>query len=116
VVIILRDSAAKNCGTHWVGPIDFVVEIVSRGDRSRRKLPFYSKIGVRELLLVDRQPWRLRLYRHNGKSLELVGECDAESAASLASEVVPFSFGLASADPRPTLLLVHQTDGRTWQA
>lgn len=33
---------------------EFVVEIVSPGDKSRDKLPWYAARGVREVLLVDR--------------------------------------------------------------
>ena len=115
VVVVLRNSAAQDSGTYWTGPVDFIIEIVSPRDRSRRKLPFYSKIGVRELLFVERNPWRLQLYRHTGAALELTGECEINSAAPLASDVIPFSFQLASAKKRPTLRLTHTADGRTWQ-
>jgi Uma2 family endonuclease len=116
VVVILKDSPAQNHGKFWTGPIDFVVEIVSRGDRSRRKIPFYAKVGVRELLFVDRKPWRLTLYRHDGTELENVGTCDGLQWASLESEVLPFFFQLASAADRPTIELRHKTDGRIWHA
>jgi hypothetical protein len=116
VVVILKDSPAQNHGRFWTGPVDFLVEIVSRGDRSRRKLPFYSRIGVREALFVDRSPWRLSLYRHNGVKLEPAARCECAGAAPLPSEVLPFSFGLVAAEPRPTFQLTHIPDGRTWQA
>lgn len=118
VVVILRGSAAENHGTFWTGPLDFVVEVISRGDRSQKKLPFYSKIGVREALLVERNPWRLKLYRHDGSKLQLVGECAAVAAPPVGSEVLPFTFGLVEADDheRPLILLAHQLDGRTWRA
>ena len=115
IVVVLRDSAAQKHGVFVTGPIDFVVEIVSRGDRSRKKLPFYSKIGVREVLFVERKPWRLKLYRHDGEALKLTGACEID-AAPLCSDVLPFSFQLTSAEPRPALLLTHTTDGRTWHA
>ncbi len=118
VVVILKGSAAENHGTFWTGPLDFVVEVISPGDRSRKKLPFYSKIGVREALFIERNPWQLRLYRHDGSKLQLVGQCEAVNAPSMDSEVLPFSFGLAAADDhdRPLVLLTHQADGRTWRA
>jgi hypothetical protein len=116
VAVILHHSAAKCFGAYWTGPVDFLVEIISRGDRSRKKLPFYSKIGVREVMLVERKPWRLRLYRHDVKVLQLVGACEVGDAAPLASEVIPFSFGLMPAVKRPALQITHTTDGRTWQA
>jgi Uma2 family endonuclease len=115
VVVVLNGGGAQNHGKFWTGPIDFAVEIVSRGDRSRRKLPFYSKIGVREVLFVARDPWRLKLYRHNGTKLELAayGEIDAEA---VESEVLPFSFGLVMTAERPVIQIAHKTDGHTWLA
>jgi hypothetical protein len=114
--VILNGSGAQNHGTFWTGPIDFAVEIVSRGDRSRRKLPFYSKIGVREVLFVERHPWRLKLYRHDGTTLELAGSGEIDDAAALESGVLPFSFRLVAAVQRPEIQLTHKTDGRTWRA
>lgn len=116
VVVILNGSTAQNHDKFWTGAIDFVVEVVSRGDRSRRKLPFYSRIGVRELLLVDRNPWRLTLFRQQGNTLEPVSKCDGVGAATIDSEVLPFSFQLVDSTERPMIRLTHRTDGRTWRA
>jgi Uma2 family endonuclease len=116
VIVVLDSSGAENHGKFWTGPLDFVVEIVSRGDRSRRKLPFYSKIGVRELLLVDRKPWRLVLYRHDGEKLMLTGSCESVEAMPLECNVLPFTFRLVAAEERPRIELRHKTDGRTWLA
>ena len=116
VVVILNSSAAQNHGKFWTGPLDFVVEIVSRGDRSRHKLPFYSKIGVRELLLVDRKPWRLTLYRHDGNKLQLVSSCQGTEGTPLEIEVLPFHLRLVAGAERPTIELRNKTDGRTWYA
>ena len=116
VVVILNGSRAQSHGKFWTGPIDFVVEVVSRGDRSRHKLPFYSKIGVRELMLVGRDPWRLKLYRHDGAKLQPVSDCEGIGAAPIASEVVPFSFKLIESPERPMIELTHKDDGRTWRA
>lgn len=40
VVVFAPDTAAKNCGTYWLGGPDFAVEITSPHDRSREKLDF----------------------------------------------------------------------------
>lgn len=56
VVVFLQGTSAINRGTFWLGGPDFAVEILSEGDRARAKLPFYAKVGVRELLFVDRDP------------------------------------------------------------
>ena len=116
VVVILDGGAAKNHEKFWTGPIDFLVEIVSRGDRSRRKLPFYSKLGVRELLVVDRNPWRLTLYRHNGEALVPAGTSAVGDTTVIESEVIPFFFELVQAEDRPRIRIAHKSDGRTWQA
>jgi Uma2 family endonuclease len=116
VVVVLQDGAAKNCGTFWTGPVDFLVEVVSRGDRSKRKLPFYSKIGVREVLVVDRRPWRLTLYRHNGQSLTPVGTSEVEHATGIQSDVLPFAFRLVPGDERPQIEITYAGDGQQWFA
>lgn len=117
VVVILKGSAAQNHDTFWTGALDFIVEVISRGDRSQEKLPFYSKIGIREALFVERDPWRLNLYRHDGSKLHLVGQCNSVNAPPVGSEVLPFLFGLVEADDhdRPLILLTHKADGRVWR-
>jgi Uma2 family endonuclease len=73
VAVVLPNSKAVDCDAFYFGGPDFVVEIASDYDRSREKFEFYSGIGVRELLLVDRNPWQLELYRLSGSELTLVG-------------------------------------------
>jgi Uma2 family endonuclease len=116
VVVILVDSPAENHGKFWTGPIDFLVEVRSRGDRSRKKLPFYSKVGVRELLMIDRKPWRVTLYRHDGVNLTPAGVCDSGDAPPVESHVLPFALRLVPTFERPKIELRHKSDGRTWLA
>lgn len=111
VAVFLPDGVARNCDTYWLGGPDFVVEIISPDDRTRQKLPFYQEIGVRELLLVDRNPWSLELFRHDGKTLASTGKCILKQEAILKSHVVPLEFKLVTADPRPRIE-VRQTDGQ----
>lgn len=40
-----------------------VIEVESPGDESREKLPFYLGVGVREVLLIDRDTRRVELLR-----------------------------------------------------
>jgi Uma2 family endonuclease len=111
VAVFLAGNPAKDCGTHWLGGPDFAVEIVSPNDRSRDKLGYYFKVGVRELLIVDRKPWKLELYRNDGEALSLVGTCPHTKPKPLDSEVIPFRFSLAAGKPHPKLLVVRRTDG-----
>ncbi|HEV2293267.1 MAG TPA: Uma2 family endonuclease [Tepidisphaeraceae bacterium] len=114
VVVVLPGSVARDCGTHWCGGPDFCVEIISPGDRTRDKLDFYAHVGVRELLLVDRNPWGLELYRLANKQLELVGRSDLANAPTLMSIVVPVSFRLVVARPRPKIELTHHDGAQRW--
>ena len=114
VVVVYPGGAARDCDTHWCGGPDFCVEIASPGDRSHDKLDFYARIGVRELLLVDRDPWDVQLYRLANGRLQLVGHSDASGGDVIASEVVPVSFRLVPGAPRPKIEVTHRDDARHW--
>jgi hypothetical protein len=113
VAVFLKGNPAKDCDTHWFGGPDFAVEIVSPGDRSRDKLGFYAKVGVRELLILDRKPWRLELYRLDDDALTLAETCSLKKPAPVTSTVIPFRFALREARPRPSLLVSRTRGGQT---
>ncbi len=113
--VFLKSGGATSHDTHWTGGADFLVEIVTLGDRSREKLDFYGKLGVRELLLVDRYPWAIELYRGTGEVMHLVGRLEPDADDALKSEVLPLSFQLVGGDPRPRIEVRHN-DGRSWSA
>jgi Uma2 family endonuclease len=115
VALFLKDGAAQNHGTHWFGGPDWGCEIVSPGDRSRQKLDFYAKIGTRELLIVDRDPWSLELYALKRKKLRLVGRSTPKNAKALVSTVLPLSFRLVSGKARPVLEVVHSDGKQSWR-
>lgn len=114
VAVFLAGTSARSCGTHWVGGPDLAVEIASRRDRSRKKLKFYAKVGVRELLLIERDPWSLELYRLQSGRLKPVGTSDLARPAVLASDVVPLSFAIAPGTPRPRVELRHRDGVQSW--
>jgi Uma2 family endonuclease len=114
VAVYLTGTAAKNCATHWCGGPDFAVEIVSDDDRTRDKIPFYSQVGTRELLIVERDPWRLELLRLDTAELRSVGTSTPEDGQSVVSMALPLTFCLAFADDRPSIVVTHTTDGRIW--
>jgi Uma2 family endonuclease len=116
VVVYFANTKAKNCGTHWCGGPDFGVEIVSDDDLTRDKIPFYSKVSMRELLLIDRDPWRLELLRLSGKKLKSVGLSAGSKSASLASRVLALTFRLVggSGKRRPKIEVTHSPDGKKW--
>jgi Uma2 family endonuclease len=110
VVVFLQGTAAENRGTHWYGGPDFAVEVVSAGDRTWDKLPFYESVGARELLVLDREPWSLELYRLQEGRLQRVGVSTPDDPRELRSEVVPLSFRLQPGPERPTIE-VRRHDG-----
>jgi Uma2 family endonuclease len=116
VVVFLKQTAAENLETHWRGAADFVVEITSPADRTYEKIPFYSRLGVRELLIVDRQPWALKLYRLRESTLEQVAASTLQQADILDSAVLPLRFQLVAGQPRPQIEITHVKTGQHWLA
>jgi Uma2 family endonuclease len=114
VAVFLQGTTALNKGTYWLGGPDLVVEILSENDHGREKLAFYAKVGVRELLIVDRDPWRLELYRPRRRKLTMVGASTRKAGEPLASKVLPLTFRLLVRKPRPMIEVVH-ADGRRWE-
>lgn len=70
VAVYCPGNPAEGRGSNWYGGPDFAVEIISPNDRSRKKFEFYAAVGVRELLLVTRKPWRLELYRREQSGVD----------------------------------------------
>lgn len=114
VAVFLDVGHAKNCDTHWCGGPDFVVEIVSKNDRTRDKLPFYAEIGVRELLIVDRHPWQLELLRLERQQWISAGLCDVGQLPALTSEVLPLCFSLSPGTPRPGVHIEGMDHQKHW--
>ncbi len=117
VAVFLPGNLAQDRGSHWFGGPDFAVEILSPYDRSREKFGFYTKVGVRELMLVARQPWSLELYRLAGKDFELVGKSDPSvDSPTLPSEVLNLGFRLIPGDPRPQIEVSKAAGDLHWLA
>jgi Uma2 family endonuclease len=120
VAVFLTDTRAVNYEAFWLGGPDFAIEIVSPGDQTRDKLEFYSRVGTRELLIVDRAPWQLELYRLNDnalelvKILELVGTATESNGTSIRSEIVSLEFKLRPGQKRPRIAVNQIGDHRNW--
>jgi Uma2 family endonuclease len=112
--VFLEGNPAQDRGTHWFGGPDFAVEVLSPRDRSRKKLAFYAGVGVRELLLIDRKPWALELYRPHGKSMALVGKSTLEASENLVSDVLRMTFRLLPGKPRPRIELTRTGGEQRW--
>jgi Uma2 family endonuclease len=114
ISVFLTGTTAILKGTHWLGGPDFAVEVISPYDKSREKFDFYAKVGVKELLLVDRKPWALELYRLEEGVLVLVGKSVLKKPDILASQILPLSFQLEAGDPRPKVVLTHSDGVQRW--
>lgn len=112
VAVYLNGTRAVDRRTHWYGGLDFGIEVVSRNDRSLEKLPFYEKVGTRELLLIDRDPWALTLYRLTEGRLVEAGRSAGTRPTAISSEVVPLSWTLKRARSKSPQILVAHSDGR----
>ncbi len=114
VAVFMPGNPAENRETHFLGGPDFLVEVVSKYDRSRRKLDFYASIGVREVLLVNRAPWRLDLYRLKDGELELAAISHPDGEIAVESEVLGLSFRLIPAEPGPRIEATDLQNKNQW--
>ena len=115
VAVFLTGNPAENLSTHWFGGPDLAIEIVSPRDRSRRKLPFYARVATQEVLILDRNPWRLELYRLTNGELVSVGTATLAGGETLRTRSVPFSWRLIDGSERPVVEMVHVEDGNRHQ-
>jgi Uma2 family endonuclease len=109
VLVFGRDTSAVDCGTHWLGGPDLAIEIVSRGDRTLEKLDFYARVGTRELLVIDRRPWRVTQYRldDSGRLTPVAVSSEAQ-ATTIHLEFAPLGL---SVDAVNRCLRVADRDG-----
>jgi Uma2 family endonuclease len=114
VAVFFKDSPAVCHGTFWSGPPDFLIEIISPWDKTRDKLDYYSDQGTRELLLVDRDPWQLELYRLQHGLLTLVAQARPSEDVAVESEVLGLRFRLTAGSARPTIEIISTALQRSW--
>lgn len=96
VLCFANDSKAVDRGSHWLGGPEFAVEITSPGDCTIEKLDFYARVGTKELLIIDRSPWKMTLYKADahGRLMSAAQVCDLNHADPIESEIVPTCFHL----------------------
>jgi len=114
VAVFLQETTAENCGAFWYGGPDLAIEIVSPGERILEKLPSYAATGTRELLVVDREPWSLRLYRLRHGTLVETGVSSVDAPIVLTSEVVPLSCQLSSEAGRSAIRIMYFDQVQQW--
>ena len=116
VAVFLNGTKAIDKGSHWLGGPDLAIEIVSPHDKSREKLEFYAKVGTRELLILDRDPWSLELYRLSEGTLALVGRSTLDQPDLLETEVAPLTWQIIPGEERPMVEVIHTAGTQRWLA
>jgi Uma2 family endonuclease len=112
IVVVLQGGRAVDCGTHWWGGPDFLTEVRSSpGDVVNEKLPFYGKIGVGELLVVDRDSRDLTLFHHQDDKMVVVKPIAIGGKKWLASQVLPLAFRRYVHKSGPRIEVIR-TDGQ----
>ena len=113
-LVFLSGNLAEDRDTHWFGGPDLAIEIVSPHDRSYEKLDFYATVGTREVLIVDRDPWQLVLFRLQAGALVEAGRSTLDNARQFASAVVPLSFTLLAGERGPQIEVAHHDGQQRW--
>jgi Uma2 family endonuclease len=114
VAVFLKGNSARDMGTHWNGGPDLTVEILSPDDRSWEKLPFYAALGTREILLIDRDPWRLAVCRLDGKEIRPQEQCSLAAGGTVQTQTVPLSWQLITHSGRPALQIRTLDGTQQW--
>ena len=68
LVLLTRERFSINCRTHFEGGPEVVVEIRSPNDESEDKLPFYARLGILEVWIIDRDTKAIDIHALSGDS------------------------------------------------
>ena len=71
LVLLTPERFHIDCNEYFDGGPDAVVEIHSPGDEAYEKLPFYASVGVREVLVIDRDTRQPELYELVGGEFQI---------------------------------------------
>ena len=118
VAVVLPGSRAVDCGAFFCGGPDFCRRDHQRLRPLPREIRFLCvRSGVRELLLVDRNPWQLELYRLSGATWKPAGVAEPDGQQPLKSQVLPLTFKLlARPSQRPQIEVANPATGERWLA
>ncbi len=87
-LMVFDPAIATERGVH--GPADLVVEVGSPGDESLAKLPFFDRVGVREVVIVDGGTKAVRRWLRSGPGL---AEAAASAGAAHRLAAIPVELG-----------------------
>ena len=65
-------------------------------------------------LTIDRNPWKLELYRHDQTELRLAGRSTVDGGEVLPSEILPLAFRLVAGEGRPRIEVTGRNAEREW--
>jgi Uma2 family endonuclease len=116
LLVALAGGRAIDRGPYWLGGPDLVAEVISPGEEPHAKFDFYAAVGCREVLVLDRDPWAVELYRLTDGVLKLVGRSALPDSTPVASSVLPLVFQLVPAADRPRVQVTHPASGRVIRA
>ena len=106
-VFLLPERYDRIQGGWVVGGPDAVLEIVSPGDESRAKLPFYFAVGVREVLFIKRDELSIEILRAGPAGFESVL---ADHAGWLRSGILRTEFRRELGESDRATLHVRRSD------
>jgi len=109
VIVILPGNSIQDRKTHYFGGPDFVVVVLSEGDDSVEKLPFYAKVGTREVLHVDPETKELTLFALRDGSMQPAGTSSIAAPNLVTSSALPVSFQVTGDSTKPILRMQHTT-------
>jgi hypothetical protein len=72
--------------------------------------------ACKKLLLIDRNPWALELYRLDQAELKAIGRVIPGESAALDSEVLGVRFRLLPAEERPVIEITRHDGSQQWTA
>lgn len=110
VAVYLKSNPAQEYEAFMLGGPDLAVEVLSRGDRAHEKLEFYADVKTRELLILNRDPWRLELYQLQAERLVLTSTITPGHDALLATMTVPLNWRFEADVERPRLLVASEKE------
>jgi Uma2 family endonuclease len=114
LAVFLNGSAAVCHDSFWSGPPDFIVEIVSPFDKTREKLAFYAQLGTREVLIVDRAPWKLELFKIENQLAAPVQTVLPDDGNWIESAALPIRLRLIDGKARPAIEIASTVTGKSW--
>jgi Uma2 family endonuclease len=115
VIVYLKTNRAERREAYWYGGPDLAVEVISEGDRTYEKLPYYAKISTRQVLIIDRDPWAIILYVNQDGEMVEVARSTAENHLRVVTEAVPVSLEMATDESgRPQIEVRHLTEPAHW--